>query len=189
MKSGACHMGPPGRLYLGTFLVFPSKILAIVTLISVAPHRHTEHEHSRTQTSCFSDPAIQKYRLRAQASLVWNTKRDKNRNHELCERGSDRATLGLENRWVGARESLCWDDRTALVLEYHCQGCDDRTWARQSPTRESSVPVSCIANRESRLAKHWSTRVSCIANRESRLAKALVDVYLHARTSVRHESR
>ena len=74
---------------------------------------------------------------------LWNTKRDKNRNHELCERGSDRATLGLENRWVGARESLCWDDRTALVLEYHCQGCDDRTTQRfSSPNVARSLPLS-----------------------------------------------
>ena len=51
---------------------------------------------------------------------IWNTKCDKNRNHEVCERGSDRATLGLENLCVGARESLCWDDRTALVFEYRC---------------------------------------------------------------------
>ena len=167
MKSGACHMGPPGRLYLGTFLVFPSKILAIVTLISVAPHRHTEHEHSRTQTSCFSDPAIQKYRLRAQASLVWNTKRDKNRNHELCERGSDRATLGLENRWVGARESLCWDDRTALVLEYHCT----------VKVATTAPPTLGLDNR--RLVNHrFPCRVSRIVNRE-----ALVDARVVYRES------
>ena len=106
--------------------------------------------------------------------LVWNTKRDKNRNHELCERGSDRAALGLENCWVGTRELLCWDDRTALVLEYHCQGRDDRTthvWARQSPTRESRLAKhrsTRVVYRESRLAKHRSTRV---VYRESRLAK------------------
>ena len=61
----------------------------------------------------------------------------------MCERGSDRATLGLENRCVGARESLCWDDRTVLVLEYHCVATTAPPTLGLDTTRESSVPVSC----------------------------------------------